>query len=233
MAMFYNSSHQPTKSIKEAKCQNKYSSKTSRAPFTVLAQNSHNINDLPYQNNVGNVKFGGFAPNNKVQGIFLKKDNPRCHINTRSKKRMKMIFSSFVKKVDYAVTHIQDEILAVTISLSHVEMKIPHTNAKYFLYHMAKHQKQGKDQDKELELLCDDSDSEFEVPLPLTVTSRALYMLGDITAGPAFRFMQWLHLKLACGRDLGKLQCWILNQAPFSWDGLSSLHHTEHSSSNE
>lgn len=98
---------------------------------------------------------------------------------------------------------------------------------------MAKHQKQGKDQDKELEFLCDDSDSEFEVPLPLTVTSRALYMLGDITAGPAFRFTQWLHLKLACGRDLGKLQCWILNQALFSWDGLSSLHHTEHSSSNE
>ncbi|KAI5401478.1 hypothetical protein KIW84_066083 [Lathyrus oleraceus] len=83
MPMFYNLSHQPTKSIKEAKCQNKYSSKTSRAPFTVLAQNSHNINNLPYQNDVGNVKFGGFAPNNKVQGIFLKKDNPRCHINTK------------------------------------------------------------------------------------------------------------------------------------------------------
>ncbi|KAI5442521.1 hypothetical protein KIW84_011538 [Lathyrus oleraceus] len=98
---------------------------------------------------------------------------------------------------------------------------------------MAKHQKQGKDQDKELEFLCDDSDSEFEVPLPLTVTSRALYRLGDLTAGPAFRFTQWLHLKLACERDSGKLQCWILNQAPFSWDGLSSLHHTKHSSSNE
>lgn len=27
-----------------------------------------------------------------------------------------MIFSSFVKKVDYAVTHIQDEVLAVTVS---------------------------------------------------------------------------------------------------------------------
>ncbi|KAI5427820.1 hypothetical protein KIW84_033011 [Lathyrus oleraceus] len=89
---------------------------------------------------------------------------------------------------------------------------------------MAKHQKQGKDQDKELEFLCDDSDSEFEVPLPLTATSRALYMLGDITAGPAFRFTQWLHLKLACGRDLGKLQCWILNQAPFL--GIVSLHCT-------
>ena len=86
MSMFYNLSHQPTKSIKEAKCQNKYSSKTSRAPFTVLAQNSHNINNLPYQNDVGNVKLGGFAPDNKVQGIFFKKDNPGCHISTRGKK---------------------------------------------------------------------------------------------------------------------------------------------------
>ncbi|KAI5412848.1 hypothetical protein KIW84_057468 [Lathyrus oleraceus] len=83
MSMFYNLSHQPIKSIKEAKCQNKYSSKTSRAPFTVLAQNSHNINNLPYQNDVDNVKLGGFAPNNKVQGIFFKKDNPGCHISTR------------------------------------------------------------------------------------------------------------------------------------------------------
>lgn len=43
------------------------------APFTVLAQNSHNIKNLPYQNDVGNVKFGGFAPNDKVQGISLKR----------------------------------------------------------------------------------------------------------------------------------------------------------------
>ncbi|KAI5444180.1 hypothetical protein KIW84_012703 [Lathyrus oleraceus] len=38
---------------------------------------------MPYQNDVGNVKLGGFAPNNKVQGIFFKKDNPGCHISTR------------------------------------------------------------------------------------------------------------------------------------------------------
>nr|XP_016436360.1 PREDICTED: dual specificity protein phosphatase PHS1-like [Nicotiana tabacum] len=35
---------------------------------------------------------------------------------------------------------------------------------------------------------------EPEAPLPLTVTSRVLYMLGDITAGPAYRFAQWLEL---------------------------------------
>ncbi|KAH9623701.1 hypothetical protein KSS87_013415 [Heliosperma pusillum] len=31
-------------------------------------------------------------------------------------------------------------------------------------------------------------------PLPLTVTSRVLYMLGDLTAGPAYRFTHWLEL---------------------------------------
>lgn len=36
----------------------------------------------------------------------------------------------------------------------------------------------------------DDTDA----PLPLTVASRVLYMLGDIAAGPAFRFTQWLEL---------------------------------------
>lgn len=35
---------------------------------------------------------------------------------------------------------------------------------------------------------------EPETPLPLTVTSRVLYMLGDLTAGPAYRFTQWLEL---------------------------------------
>lgn len=35
---------------------------------------------------------------------------------------------------------------------------------------------------------------EPETPLPLTVTSRVMYMLGDLTAGPAFRFSQWLEL---------------------------------------
>ncbi|KAI5383875.1 Very-long-chain (3R)-3-hydroxyacyl-CoA dehydratase [Lathyrus oleraceus] len=136
---------------------------------------------------------------------------------------------------------------------------------------------QGKDQDKDLEFLCDDSDSEFEVPLPLTVTSRALYMLGDITAGPAFRFTQWLHLvrkrtskyrssgfphspsttmasnnssvrdsiddkkcdmqidqtEISLWERLGKAAMLDIESSSFSWDGLSSLYHTEHSSSNE
>ncbi|KAL5795360.1 hypothetical protein ACOSQ2_000180 [Xanthoceras sorbifolium] len=49
---------------------------------------------------------------------------------------------------------------------------------------------QEKDEGKELDLGSDDP----ELPLPLTVTSRVLYMLGDITAGPAYRFTQWLEL---------------------------------------
>ncbi|KAI5445685.1 hypothetical protein KIW84_013781 [Lathyrus oleraceus] len=38
MSMFYNSSHQPAKSIKEAKCQNKYSSKAYFKSFQVKFQ---------------------------------------------------------------------------------------------------------------------------------------------------------------------------------------------------
>ncbi|CAI8619313.1 unnamed protein product [Vicia faba] len=141
---------------------------------------------------------------------------------------------------------------------------------------MANHEKQGKDQEKELEFLSDDSESEFEVPLPLTVTSRALYMLGDITAGPAFRFTQWLRLvrkrtskyrnsgfphspsttmssnssvrdsiddkkcdmqldqtEISLWERLGKAAMLDIESSSFSWDSLSSLHHTEHSSSNE
>ncbi|XWS51488.1 hypothetical protein CRYUN_Cryun12cG0180700 [Craigia yunnanensis] len=49
---------------------------------------------------------------------------------------------------------------------------------------------QEKEEDKEL----DHGSDEPDVPLPLTVTSRVLYMLGDITAGPAYRFTQWLEL---------------------------------------
>ncbi|XP_042501057.1 LOW QUALITY PROTEIN: dual specificity protein phosphatase PHS1-like [Macadamia integrifolia] len=33
-----------------------------------------------------------------------------------------------------------------------------------------------------------------ELPTPLTVSSRVLFLLGDITAGPAYRFTQWLEL---------------------------------------
>ncbi|CAM8916323.1 unnamed protein product [Rhodiola kirilowii] len=36
--------------------------------------------------------------------------------------------------------------------------------------------------------------SEAGTPLPLTATSRVLYLLGDMTAGPAYRFTQWLEL---------------------------------------
>ncbi|GAB2272025.1 Very-long-chain (3R)-3-hydroxyacyl-CoA dehydratase [Dionaea muscipula] len=35
---------------------------------------------------------------------------------------------------------------------------------------------------------------ELATPLPLSVTSRVLYMLGDLTSGPAYRFTQWLEL---------------------------------------
>jgi hypothetical protein len=49
---------------------------------------------------------------------------------------------------------------------------------------------QEKDEEKDLYLVHD----EHESPLPLTVTSRVLYMLGDIASGPAYRFTQWLDL---------------------------------------
>lgn len=49
---------------------------------------------------------------------------------------------------------------------------------------------QKEDEEKEIDFGSD----EHEAPLPLTVTSRVLYMLGDITAGPAYRFTQWLEL---------------------------------------
>ncbi|KAJ7955925.1 Dual specificity protein phosphatase PHS1 [Quillaja saponaria] len=49
---------------------------------------------------------------------------------------------------------------------------------------------QGKEEEKELEFGSD----EPEPPLPLTVASRVLYMVGDITSGPAFRFTEWLEL---------------------------------------
>ncbi|KAK7318328.1 hypothetical protein RJT34_03027 [Clitoria ternatea] len=145
-----------------------------------------------------------------------------------------------------------------------------------YQYHMAKEQNQDKGQEKELELESDEAESEIEIPLPLTETSRVLYMLGDITAGPAFRFTQWLQLvrrrtakyrssgfprrtsitmpssscireviensKLGLHSDqteislwdrLGKAAMLDIDSSSFSWDMLSSLHHTEHSSSNE
>lgn len=52
---------------------------TSRAPLAVLAQNTHNANNLPDHNHVCNVKFSGYAQNNKIQGTFLKKDDPKIN----------------------------------------------------------------------------------------------------------------------------------------------------------
>ncbi|KAJ6748330.1 DUAL SPECIFICITY PROTEIN PHOSPHATASE PHS1 [Salix purpurea] len=115
---------------------------------------------------------------------------------------------------------------------------------------------------------------ELDPPLPLTVTSRVLYMLGDITAGPAYRFAQWLELvrkrsgkyrasgfprrpyrletmpssvgeslvdskspppeqapEASLWERLGKAVALDIELSSFSWDMLSSLHHTEHSSS--
>lgn len=125
-----------------------------------------------------------------------------------------------------------------------------------------------------MEFESDEAESEIEVPLPLTETSRALYMLGDITAGPSFRFTQWLQLvrkrtskyrssgfprspstnmpfnyiesiedpkcdkhpdqtEISLWERLGKAEMLDVESSSFSWDGLSSLHHTEHGSSNE
>ncbi|XP_061342463.1 transcription factor MYB124-like [Gastrolobium bilobum] len=51
-----------------------------REPFAVLAQNSHNVNSLRDQDHVCNAKFSSSASaaqNNKIQGAFLKKDDPK------------------------------------------------------------------------------------------------------------------------------------------------------------
>ncbi|KAK2375105.1 transcription factor MYB88 [Trifolium repens] len=50
---------------------------TSRVPLAVLAQNSHGVNNLPDQKHVCNVKYNGYAQTNKIQGTFLKKDDPK------------------------------------------------------------------------------------------------------------------------------------------------------------
>ncbi|KAJ7943506.1 MYB transcription factor [Quillaja saponaria] len=48
-----------------------------RAPFAVLAQNFQRVNNLPVQNHLTNSKFTNDAENNKIQGTFLKKDDPK------------------------------------------------------------------------------------------------------------------------------------------------------------
>ncbi|KAG8379557.1 hypothetical protein BUALT_Bualt07G0101400 [Buddleja alternifolia] len=120
------------------------------------------------------------------------------------------------------------------------------------------------------------ANAESDAPLPLTVTSRVLYMLGDITAGPAYRFAQWLELvrkrsskyrasgfphrlqhaesmplsleqysvdiksvppeqatEISLWERLGKAEMIDIESSSFSWNTLSSLHHTEHSSSTD
>ncbi|KAG6410432.1 hypothetical protein SASPL_128492 [Salvia splendens] len=131
---------------------------------------------------------------------------------------------------------------------------------------------QKEEEDREIDL----AGTEPESPLPLTVTSRVLYMLGDITAGPAYRFAQWLELvrkrsskyrasgfphrphhtesmplsleeynvdlktsppeqatEISLWDRLGKSDMLDIDSSSFSWNTLSSLHHTEHSSSTE
>ncbi|KAF3441431.1 hypothetical protein FNV43_RR15345 [Rhamnella rubrinervis] len=130
-----------------------------------------------------------------------------------------------------------------------------------------------KAQDREEEDFDIGSD-EPEVPLPFTVTSRILYMLGDITGGPAYRITQWLELvrkrsakyrssgfphrpprlndmpssagesiddskgslpsdhttETSLWERLGKAAMLEIESSSFSWDKLTSLHHTEHNS---
>ncbi|KAJ6418016.1 hypothetical protein OIU84_001410 [Salix udensis] len=91
---------------------------------------------------------------------------------------------------------------------------------------------------------------ELDPPLPLTVTSRVLYMLGDITAGPAYRLETMPSSvgeslvdskspppeqapEASLWERLGKAAALDIELSSFSWDMLSSLHHTEHSSSTE
>ncbi|KAF7828079.1 transcription factor MYB88-like [Senna tora] len=54
-------------------------SQQTRAPFAVLAQNFHN-NNLQDQHHVCNAKFSSYAQNNKTQGRFLKKDDPKISV---------------------------------------------------------------------------------------------------------------------------------------------------------
>ncbi|CAL5444365.1 unnamed protein product [Camellia sinensis] len=136
---------------------------------------------------------------------------------------------------------------------------------------------QREEEDKDFDLGPD----EPELPLPLAVTSKVLYMLGDIAAGPAYRFTKWLEVvRRRSGRNrssgfphraqhgldsmpsltsstgdlisdsesslhseqapeislwerLGKAAMLDIESNSFSWDMLSSLHHTEHSSGTE
>ncbi|XP_019457049.1 PREDICTED: uncharacterized protein LOC109357506 isoform X2 [Lupinus angustifolius] len=67
-----------------------------RAPFAVLPQNTHNVNNLPDQRHVCNVKFSSYAQNNKNQGTFLKKDDPKISVLMQQAE----LLSSLALKVD-------------------------------------------------------------------------------------------------------------------------------------
>ncbi|KAF1863765.1 hypothetical protein Lal_00030868 [Lupinus albus] len=67
-----------------------------RAPFAVLPQNSDNVNNLPDQRHVCNVKFSSYAENNKIQGTFLKKDDPKISALMQQAE----LLSSLALKVD-------------------------------------------------------------------------------------------------------------------------------------
>ncbi|XP_004501744.1 dual specificity protein phosphatase PHS1-like [Cicer arietinum] len=115
--------------------------------------------------------------------------------------------------------------------------------------------------------------NEYQGLSPLNVTSRVLYMLGDITAGPAFMFTQWLQsvrkrtssyrssgfprssstmpscdgdfvedaeidklpeqIEISLWDRLGKAEMLDIESTSFSWNTLSSLHHTEHTSNEQ
>ncbi|MED6162837.1 Transcription factor [Stylosanthes scabra] len=64
-----------------------------RAPFAVLPQNSHNVNNLPDQHDICSMKFNG---QNKLQGTFLKKDDPKINALMQQAE----LLSSLALKVD-------------------------------------------------------------------------------------------------------------------------------------
>ncbi|KAL2618796.1 hypothetical protein AAZV13_08G266800 [Glycine max] len=67
-----------------------------RAPLAVLAQNCHNSNNLTDQHHLCNPKFSSSAQNNKIQGTFLKKDDPKISALMQQAE----LLSSLALKVD-------------------------------------------------------------------------------------------------------------------------------------
>ncbi|KAL6175109.1 hypothetical protein ACLB2K_051752 [Fragaria x ananassa] len=91
-------------------------------------------------------------------------------------------------------------------------------------------------EDKDLDPGSDD----LEAPLPLTVTSRVLYMLGWTQCLLGESSEEWKGpaspehtTEVNLWERLGKAATLDIESSLFSWDWLSSLHHTEHSSSTD